>query len=72
MLFIARGSLAKEVESDHVDLELPDEATLDQVLDAVGLPRRPYVFVLNGVAMTRGASLKDGDRLEVHRHAAGG
>ena len=57
-------------------LDLPDGATVTDLLDSLGLAERWVVVERNGEAVPRaamgGTVLADGDRLELVRAVAGG
>ena len=65
-----------KVVANGDDVELPDGATLADLLEALGLARRLIVAERNGEAIPRreiaGTVLCDGDRLELVRAVAGG
>lgn len=66
-----RGALQSVVPAGHT-VELADDATVDALLPALGATARPSIFVVNGIAVSRGASLSDSDRVEIHPQVAGG
>jgi len=45
---------------------------VEDVIEALGLPRSSYIFVVSSATARRGALLSDGDRVQVHAPMAGG
>ncbi|MGZ8572086.1 MAG: MoaD/ThiS family protein [Actinomycetota bacterium] len=67
-----RGALAERLPGGRGTVELPDGATVDVLREALGLPAIHCIYVVNGVAVERGAPVTDGDRVQIFPPAAGG
>jgi molybdopterin converting factor small subunit len=58
---------------EEFDLETPDGATIEDVMDILNLPKREIrLIVLNGKAAKKEATLKDGDTVEFFPIICGG
>jgi sulfur carrier protein ThiS len=66
------GSLADRLRGGFGRVSLPDDATVEHILGALDLPKLMCVYIVNGGAAKRSASLRDGDRVEVYPPVAGG
>jgi sulfur carrier protein ThiS len=67
-----KGVLAERTPAPRTQVELPEGAPVEQIVTALGLPRGPYVYVVNGGAVRRGTVLQPGDRVQLHPPVAGG
>jgi len=67
-----KGALADRLPGGRGEVEVPEGAPVEAILDALGLPQAPCVYVVDGAPRTRGAPLADGDRVVVHPPQAGG
>jgi molybdopterin synthase sulfur carrier subunit len=55
------------------DMELPDECTVDWVLDHLKIPRRQLgIIYLNGLAASADTALRPGDTLSIFPMVGGG
>lgn len=66
------GLLAGGDHSYDETVTLADGAVTTDLLAACGIDPRACVVVVNGVAVTRGATLSDGDRAALYPAQAGG
>jgi sulfur carrier protein ThiS len=67
-----KGSLAAWLPGGRGPLELPEGTSVDGMLTILGVPEVHCIYVVNGSAVTRGARLDDGDRVQVFPPMAGG
>ena len=67
-----KGALAERLPGGRGTVELPDGATVDILREALGLSTLHCIYVLNGVAVDRSASIVDGDRVQIFPPVAGG
>jgi sulfur carrier protein ThiS len=68
---IRRGTLKDAHAPSGADVELPDEATVDDLIPP-NLLRASCLVVVNGRVVGRGSAVHDGDRVELFGQAAGG
>ena len=73
------AQVAEAVGTDRLAIELPDEATVDQALDAlssehsaIGEMRRSLAIAVNERYCTPGAALGDGDTIALIPPVSGG
>lgn len=69
------GELRERLDAAGPDgtLSLPEGSTLETLNESLGIPIEDVVVTLvNGVAVSRGAVLRDGDRVDVFPPLAGG
>jgi sulfur carrier protein ThiS len=69
---VLKGPLAGRAPGGRVRAQVDDGATAADLATALGLPRGPYVYVVNGTAARGDAALAHGDRVQVHPPVAGG
>ena len=67
-----RGVLAERFPDGRTVVEIEPGEAVERLVERLDLPRATYILVLNGAAAARGASLKDGDRVQVYPPMAGG
>lgn len=66
------GRVGDRLPDGRGPVELPPEATLETLREALALPTAPYVAVMDGAAVRGAAPLRDGARVELHPPMAGG
>jgi molybdopterin converting factor small subunit len=69
---VLKGALAERLPGGRGTVELPDGATVDVLREALGLLAIHCIYVVNGVAVERGAPVSSGDRVQIFPPAAGG
>lgn len=67
-----KGLLAEVGGGREKPVTLDEGATTTDALAAFDLDPRTCIVVINGVAVPRGATLSDGDRLQLYPAQAGG
>lgn len=67
-----RGTLADRLPGGSGELDLADDATVAAVSDALGLPGRHCVFVVNGQTVKLDSPLREDDRVQAFSAIAGG
>lgn len=67
-----KGTLAERLPGGVGEVELPEGSTVAALGQALGLPGRQCVVVVNGAATTPDAPLAEGDRVQVFPPMAGG
>jgi sulfur carrier protein ThiS len=67
-----RGWLEAALPGGQDTLDVPVGTTTSGVLDLLGVPAGPCIFILNGQQATYDAELRQGDRIEIAHMASGG
>ncbi|HEX9123523.1 MAG TPA: MoaD/ThiS family protein [Actinomycetota bacterium] len=67
-----KGALADRLPGGAGEVEVADGSTVQAVSDALGLPGRQCVFVMNGATVKPDVVLRQGDRLQAFPPMAGG
>jgi sulfur carrier protein ThiS len=67
-----KGTLAERLPGGHGEVELPEGSTAAALAQALDLPGRRCVVVVNGAAVGPDATLAEGDRVQVFPPMAGG
>ena len=67
-----KGHLAEGRAPYDAPVTLAEGARTADLLAACGIDPRACIVVVNGVALTRGAPLSDGDRAQLYPAQAGG
>jgi sulfur carrier protein ThiS len=67
-----RGSLAGRLPQGRGTVEVPPGAAVESILAALGIAGVHCVHVVNGTAVLRGTTLREGDRVELFPPASGG
>jgi sulfur carrier protein ThiS len=67
-----RGGLATRLPGGRGPIDLPDDATVDRILERFGISRVACICIRNGAAVPTGTPLRDGDRVEIIPPMAGG
>lgn len=67
-----KGILADRLPGGRGEVEVADGATVRAVSDALGLPGRHCIFVVNGETAKLDAGLREGDRVQAFPPMAGG
>jgi hypothetical protein len=67
-----RGWLEAALPNGRATLDLPSGTTTAGVLDYLGVPAGPCLFVVNGEQASYMAELHEGDQLDVALMASGG
>jgi sulfur carrier protein ThiS len=66
------GGLATQLPRGRGQIELPDGATLDAILERFGVSRVACICLRNGAPASPTTPLKDGDRVQIVPPMAGG
>jgi len=69
---ILRGSLATRLPAGRGIVDVPPGAAVESLTATLGVPGVHCVYVVNGSAVLRGTTLKEGDRVELFPPASGG
>ncbi len=69
---VLRGALRSRAPDGNTSLDLPDHATAQAILPALGLPSAHCVYVVNGQPVNGNTELRPGARVEVFPPMAGG
>ncbi|MCE5204164.1 MAG: MoaD/ThiS family protein [Coriobacteriales bacterium] len=70
--YLPEPSEADESTTHERTIDLPDGATVGQVISSLGLPDEPRVVFVNGRHADDDGILADGDRLAIFPPVAGG
>ena len=69
---VLRGGLRGRLPDGSTSLDLPERATAQAILPALGIPSAHCVYVVNGQPVDSKTELRPGARVEVFPPMAGG